>query len=73
MIFSSTQAQPSETDDAPFVEQIAVNHLRTYSRSLLPIQPNWVGPSTNLFDYVSEETAGWWMTDAQARSSDTGT
>lgn len=73
MIFSSTQSQPSETDDDPFVEQIAINDLRTYSRSLLPIQPDWVGPNTNLFDYVSEETAGWWMTDAQARSSDTGT
>ena len=73
MIFSSTQAQSSEPEDDPFVEQIAVNDRRTYSRILLSIQPDWVGSSTNLFDYVSEETAGWWMTDAQARSSDTGT
>ena len=73
IIFSSTQAQPSETDDDPFVEQIAVNDLRTYSQPLLSIQPDWVGRNTNLFDYVSEEMSGWWMSDAQARTSDTGT
>ena len=73
VIFSSTQAQSFEMDDDPFVEQIAVNDRRTYSRNLLPIQPDWVRPITNLFDYVTEETAGWWMTDAQARSSDTRT
>lgn len=70
VIFSSTNAHLPETEDDSLVEQIAVNDFRTYSRTLVPIRLDWVDPRSELFGYLAEETSGWWMTDDEARSSD---
>ncbi len=71
-IFSNPQVHPSDTEGDFAVEQITSSDLRTYSRPLLPLQPNWIEPSSALFDYVVEEAAGWWMANDQPRSGNKG-
>ena len=71
LIFSRTQEQERATEDNPFTEQISLSGLRTYSRTLIPLQFGRAGAGSNGARGNSMDTFGWWMTDDQARSSNT--
>ena len=71
LIFSNGQEQELTADDNPFAEQMTLRDLRTYSRTLLPLQFGSAGSGSSFRRRNSEDTTGWWMTDDQTRLSNT--
>ena len=71
LIFSNKQEQELTANDNPFTEQITLRELRTYSRTLLPLQFGGADSGSSFRRRSSEDTTGWWMTDDQTRSSNT--
>ena len=71
LIFSNGQEQEHTAGDNPFTEQMILRDLRTYSRTLLPLQFGSAGSGSSFRGRNSEDTTGWWMTDDQTRLSNT--